>query len=289
MKKIAIFSIFFVILLGACSPADTQSAIETGVAQTLQISQLQTQAAGGGEAKSPDEAEAADADENADAAEEAEASATASFTPTITETPTQDVPTISVSQNTNCRIGPAASYGYVTTADAGDVMEVVGVPADPAETEYVIVKNPNGAGNCWLWLRYADKSEYSAYNLQQFATPATSTPTFTPTPSFDWSGTWNVWINGGGPFSATFNVSGNSVSSNFMTSVLVIMDGTMSGNRQVLSGTWVNGAPANGTFQFQIKSGNLNQFKGSYVFSGTTYEWCGAKNSASMPSPCLWP
>jgi type II secretory pathway component PulK len=48
MKKTVIYLMLTVIsiMISACT-ASNQSAIETGIAQTLQISQLQTQAAGG--------------------------------------------------------------------------------------------------------------------------------------------------------------------------------------------------------------------------------------------------
>ena len=288
MKKTTFLTmlILFSIMISACS-ASNQSAIETGIAQTLQISQLQTQAAGGeiDTADIPDEPA-----DNGDASVPEEATPLPSNTPENTSTPTQDIPMVSVSQNTNCRTGPAVYYGFVTTLNASINVEVVGVPADPSETEYVIVKNPGGSGTCWLWTRYADKTDFSAYDLQQFNTPATPTPTFTPTPSFDWSGTWSMWIFvQQGAYSATFNASGNNVNSVFTTSADVTLSGTISGSQQVLSGTWTTAGPANGSFQFQIKSGNLNQFVGSYVESGITYPWCGAKNGASQPSPCQWP
>ena len=273
------------IMISACS-ASNQSAIETGIAQTLQISQLQTQAAGGENSAADIPQEPAD---GGDASVPEEATPVPSDTPENTSTPTQDIPMVSVSQNTNCRTGPAVYYGFVTTLNTGINVEVVGVPSDPSETEYVIVKNPSGSGTCWLWTRYADKTDFAAYNLQQFNTPATPTPTFTPTPSFDWSGTWTMWIVGFGPYNANFNVSGNNMNSVFTTSADVTLSGTISGNQQGLSGTWSTAAPDDGTFQFQIKSGNLNQFVGSYVDSGITYEWCGAKNGASAPSPCQWP
>lgn len=288
-KKVVLALIVVLVLaLSACSAA-TQSAIATGVAQTQQISQLQTQAAGGGNAaaEAPQSGDAAATEGDTATAEE---TPTPSNTPKDTNTPTPDTPMISVSQNTNCRSGPSVSYGYSTTVNAGVLLEVVGVPSDATVTEYVIVKKPAGeSGNCWLWTRYADKTDFSAYNLQQYNTPATPTPTYTPTPSFDWSGTWN--INVGGPiYTMVLNVSGNTLSSTFVYAApdSVSLVGTISSDGQTASGNYTdtNGPP--GTFQWKIKSGNINQFIGS-ANSGATFAWCGAKNGASIPSPCQWP
>jgi len=189
-----------------------------------------------------------------------------------------------VSTDTNCRTGPAAAYGYKTTVNPGQTLEVVGVHAQGSD--YVIVDYGNGA-TCWLWLRYADKTDFSAYDLPAFNTPATPTPTYTPTPSFDWNGSWTFWTSAT-TFATTFSVSGNSISGT-IPSENVTFNGTISSNGQNVSGTWSDPGDA-GTFQWQVKSGNLNQFVGSGTSGGGgTFEWCGTKNGASQPSPCKWP
>jgi hypothetical protein len=266
-----------VLLLTACgSGLDTDSAIATGVAQTQQISALETAAAGAG-TPAPDQGVAP-----ADPVDEEEAAPT--DTPTITNTPTPDIPQVSVSQDTNCRTGPASAYGYKATISPDQLLEVVGVWA--AGDDYVIVDYSGGL-TCWLWTRYADNSDFSAYDLPAFNTPATPTPTYTPTPSFDWSGAWGMWINGDGPIPITFVVSGNSVTGTYNYFANITVSGTITNGGQNLSGTWISDFPANGTFQFQIKSGNLNQFVGN--LDAGIQEWCGARNGASQPSPCQWP
>lgn len=263
----------------ACvSQADTQSAIQTGVAQTLQISQLQTAAAAGGQL--------VDAEEEPQAEQIEESTPTPSDTPTNTYTPTPDIPQLSVSQNTNCRSGPAVYYGFVTTVNVGQVVEVVGVHAQG--NDYVIIKNPNGAGNCWLWLRYANKTDFSAYNLTSYNTPATPTPTFTPTPEFNWSGSWQMWVGALNFGGVAINQSGNSITGSFVLGADTIsFTASLSADRQVATGTWTNSSGPTGTFKWQIKASNINQFVGN-IDAGLD-EWCGSRQGASKPSPCLWP
>lgn len=279
--RFSILFVLFSLLLSACGRGDTQSAITTGVAQTQQISQLETAAAAGG-AAAQDPGNAPDS-----GAEGQDGTPLPSDTPTITLTPTPDIPQVSVSQNTNCRTGPAVYFGYVTIINVGQLIEVVGVQADG--NDYVIVKNPNGSGNCWLWLRYADKTDFSVYNLPSFDTPPTPTPTYTPTPSFDWNGSWQFWVGGLNFVDVSVTQSGNTISGSFLLGGgdTISFSGTLSESFQVATGTWENSSGPTGTFQWQMKSGNLNQFVGNG--DGGSDEWCGAKNGASKPSPCLWP
>jgi hypothetical protein len=141
---------------------DIRSTIEAEIATALYISGLETAAAGVVPVESV----------------EAEV-------PTTTPADGIDVsdnPQVSVSQDTNCRTGPAIYYDYVTTITTGMVLDVVGIPADANVTEYVLVNNQSVSNpRCWLWLRYADNKDYSAYELPTFQTPATPTPTSTPT------------------------------------------------------------------------------------------------------------
>ncbi len=167
----------------------------------------------------------------------------------------------------------------------GDVLEVVGVPVD--NVDYVIVNYGSGSATCWLWLRYADKTDFSAYDLPKYETPATPTPTFTATPDFDWNATWTIWV-ASDTYTVTITESGDTISGTFDVGGgdTVSISGSLSDNRQVASGTWVHSTVGTGTFQWQIKSGNKNQFVGN---NNGTAQWCGAKHGASQPSPCMWP
>ena len=144
------------------SEADIRGTVEAEIATALYISGLETAAAG----VVPVESNVADV-------------------PTTTPADAIDIidnPQVSVSQDTNCRTGPAIYYDYVTTVTTGILLDVVGIPADANITEYVLVSNQSISNpHCWLWLRYADNKDYSTYTLPTFHTPATPTPTNTPT------------------------------------------------------------------------------------------------------------
>ncbi len=98
-------------------------------------------------------------------------------TPAFTATPT--IPFASVSVNTNCRTGPGKVYDYLGALMVGEKAEVVG---KHTASNYWIIKNPNGIGNCWLWGYYASVDGNTA-NLQEYAVPATPTPTIPVAPS----------------------------------------------------------------------------------------------------------
>ena len=102
-------------------------------------------------------------------------------TPTIPATATPSVPMVEVSVATNCRTGPAKIYDWVSVLDVGKPAEVV---ARNANSTYWVIKNPGGAGTCWLWSNYATVTGPTA-GLPVWEAPPTPTPraiTTTPTP-----------------------------------------------------------------------------------------------------------
>ena len=156
---------------GSLSEEEIRGTVQAEVETAQYISGLETAAAG------------AAAAEGADAASDGDAP-TATETPAGEEAADSDLPQVSVIQDTNCRTGPGVNYDYVNTVSAGDLKEVVGLPADPNIVEYVLVSNrPNSNPLCWLWLRYANTKDFSAYSLPTFFTPPTPTASNTPTPS----------------------------------------------------------------------------------------------------------
>ncbi len=73
--------------------------------------------------------------------------------PTATKTPFQPpIPLVSVSVSTNCRSGPGTDFDLLGNLQAGDVAQVVG---KYPSLNFWIIKNPDKAGNCWLWGEYA--------------------------------------------------------------------------------------------------------------------------------------
>ncbi len=280
--------VLMALLLQACAP-DTQSAVATALFQTQQISSLQTQAAGGGGGGAPPPAN------NGGGGQPVVPSDTPqpSSTPTITLTNTPSVPFVSVSSDTNCRSGPSVSYTLLTTMHVGQQAQVLKL----FSTDYVLVQNPNGSGDCWLWLNFANTHDFSAYNLPFATQPPTSTPTFTPTPDFDWQGDWNVWVYStpappAQTWSGTghFSVSGNNISGTFHLepgSLDYSFSGSLNGSRQKASGSATLSGGGTFSFVWLIKSGNHFQFIGN--LDGGTYEMCGARSGASQPSPCVGP
>ena len=103
---------------------------------------------------------------------------TATLSPTPLPTVTPLVPLISVSIDTNCRVGPGRVYDRVGALMVGETAEVVG--RDPT-WRYWYIKNPDQVnGYCWVWDEYATVTG-NVTVLPQFTPP----PTPTPVPSFE--------------------------------------------------------------------------------------------------------
>lgn len=98
-------------------------------------------------------------------------------TPLPTNTFTPAVPIVSVSVDTNCRIGPGKEYDLLGALLVGEQAEIIA--RDPSGY-YWYIKNPDQGGFCWLWGKYATVAG-NTNNLPIFTPPPT--PTFTPTPT----------------------------------------------------------------------------------------------------------
>jgi hypothetical protein len=265
-KLIIFLFVVTALLLQACGP-DVQAGIATGIAQTQQISALETAAAaakGGNSGQAQSSGEIGQSSSNS--------------------------PLVSVSKNTNCRSGPRVDYTLLTTINVGQQVEVLKVSAF---SDYVVVRNPNGNGDCWLFLQYANTTDFSAFNL-----PLATQP---PTP-YVWEGNWVFYLPDGGENgkdgendlgkSVTIHQSGNSISGSFIAhGETISFSGSLSANHQVATGTWVNESSRDydGTFVWQMKTNNLNQFVGSFGQESGHKAWCGARAGESSPSPCFGP
>jgi hypothetical protein len=103
---------------------------------------------------------------------------TATVSPAPLFTATAIIPQISVSVNTNCRVGPGRVYDRVGALMVGEVAEVVG---RDFTGNYWYIRNPDqGNGFCWLWGEYATLTGNFAV-LPQYTPP----PTPTPVPAFE--------------------------------------------------------------------------------------------------------
>jgi hypothetical protein len=165
IKKHPAIIAFIVLLIAslACGqsntpPAPDQNALDTSVAQTVAVRQTQVIL-------------------NAPAT--ATLTPTPTFTRTLTVTPvltaTLGAPLISVSKDTNCRIGPGEIYERVGYLLTGEVSEVFG--RDPQAKYWYIRNLDTGAEYCWVW------GEYATVTGNVFAVPA-YTPMPVPVTSF---------------------------------------------------------------------------------------------------------
>ncbi|MCW5876812.1 MAG: hypothetical protein KIS85_08010 [Anaerolineales bacterium] len=223
----------------------------------------------------------------------------------LSEAAAATLPLVSVSQNTNCRSGPGSNYALITTIDTSQSVEVLKVYN---ALNYVVVRNPSGSSDCWLWLQYASPSNFAEWDLPiatQPPTPAathtvaaadTAAPPASPTPAspFDWAGAWEVrmmntansstWTGGmncvvaGSALTCAVSVNPGGLNYTF--------SGTIAADLRTVSGSFSDGAGASGNWQGQIKSDNPSQFVGSLTGN---WEWCGARSGSSLPSPCKWP
>ncbi|HNB41112.1 MAG TPA: hypothetical protein PKI33_08015 [Anaerolineales bacterium] len=103
---------------------------------------------------------------------------TPEFTATAGPTSTPSVPQVSVSQNTNCRVGPGIVYDLIDSLLIGQTAEIVG--KNSGVPNYWVIKRINGSGTCWLWGEYATVTGNTA-NLPEYPVPPTPTPSPTPT------------------------------------------------------------------------------------------------------------
>jgi uncharacterized protein YgiM (DUF1202 family) len=107
----------------------------------------------------------------------------------VTDTPC--LPTVQVSVNTNCRIGPGQDYERVGSLMVGQSAQVIGRNAD---SSYWIIQIPGRSGYCWLWGRYATVTCATAgltiYEPPPTPTPRQATATRTPTATRTQTRTW---------------------------------------------------------------------------------------------------
>ncbi|RIK29542.1 MAG: hypothetical protein DCC56_12615 [Anaerolineae bacterium] len=110
-----------------------------------------------------------------------ESTATAILSPTPEFTATPSKVFVTVSANTNCRSGPGSEYSIEGALTVGQQAEVIG---KNSTTNYWIIKNPNGGGNCWLWGEHATVNGNAA-GLQEVEVPPTVTPLAALAPVID--------------------------------------------------------------------------------------------------------
>lgn len=108
------------------------------------------------------------------------------LTSTDIPTATSNRPMISVSKETNCRLGPDTVYEIVGQLDPGIMAEVFGL--DPTRYYYYIEAPGKPGTYCWIWGFYVTRvNDFVGLPIYTPAhtpiPPATSTPTLTVSPT----------------------------------------------------------------------------------------------------------
>jgi len=269
------------VLSGCNLPTAGEDALQTRIAGTVAAGNLEQLPAGTTEIQAPPEV--------LPPTLTATLSPTVTLTPTITASPTitltstLEAPMVSVSVNTNCRTGPDKIYDNIGALLVGEQAEVVGQTTGGG---YWIIKNPDRSGECWLWGFYATVTG-PMEGLPFYDPPPT------PTPAFDWGGTWDVAMGLVGDGVKPIWTMNASVSGKAFTASIdygmgdtETYTGTISDDYLNVSGTWTYGID-NGPFTFYALG--VNQFQGNEISGMTVYEICGTKSGGSFPSPCYRP
>lgn len=254
---------------------ESPAAFDTSVAGTVAAVSTQT-AAAAGPAKPTDTPSPPDVSTDTP---EPSATSTNRVTPTDTLTPTPSTPSAFLTENTNCRKGPLVVYDLVATYLTGKVLNILG---KNAAGDYLYVVDPQPPGKeCWLWTRYAQVTG----NVAQVPV---FTPPPTPTPSYVWTGTWTVWIDGT-PGTMNITQSGSSISGTLSVGAIHYdMSGSVSDGGRKASGQAKQGGTVSAEYSWTMLD-NRDQFRGSYTTpppGSTSGSWCGGRSGMGMPSPC---
>ncbi len=203
MNKIKFGTIFLlVVMLSACNlplgnAGPSLDTAGTAAAQGTSVAQSIAQTLAAAESNTP------------------EFTQTASLTPQPTASFTPEVPMVIVSSETNCRTGPGTAYDIVGVLKVGETAQVTGRDSSGGSW---IIRNPDGAGDCWLWAQYATVTG----NTQ--ALPVIEVPP-TPTPSAAFNASYDGMITCMGEYA--FRIRINNPGSITWESVRVVVTDTV--------------------------------------------------------------
>lgn len=198
--------------------------------------------------------------------------------PTITNTPEDTY--ISVTLDTNCRVGPGDEFQRVGYLFTGDTAQVIGWDGTG---DYYVIKNPQGGEDCWVWSRFAVIAGPTS-SLEVYQEPPT------PTPTRYWEHLWTIRFDGQ-LYTVKLDQSGNNISGTFKleNGKEVRISGTISSNQMVVEGSYKISHAQKGTFKWRMRD-NLLQFRGERVNEKDKIDaWCGAWNGKTLPAPCELP
>lgn len=192
-------------------------------------------------------------------------------------TPTEIAPVVNVSINTNCRSGPNIVYDYQGALLVGERTIVIGKHPEKA---WLLVKNPDKEGNCWITSQYAIVSgDISRLPLPELP------------PFYDWNGTWKfTQFQVGTDLNLNLVQTGVNVSGSYtVNGSKGTFSGSLSENGQVFNGSF-EAEFVNGSYQIYFKMmDNMKQFIGSADLNFSSLNSCGYRNTAGYPSGCPLP
>jgi hypothetical protein len=280
--KVMLFVLGVMLVLQACNFPSTSAADGEDLSALEKAQTIVAQTAVAGErngGNDPGSGAHSGPENGADPPEPPTPTITETLVPAITLTPTLETPMASVSVDTNCRTGPGKVYDYIGALLVGETAEVVGQSTDGL---YWIIKNPDRAGNCWLWGNYASVAGSTA-NFPKY------TPPPTPTPTFVWQGSWTLFAGDpGGNFidlPLTVNINDKTLIASITDGgEAVTFTGTISDDGLSVNGNY-SGPDTDGTFEWFALG--TDQFQGNGEGATGPYAMCGGRGGAGQPSPCL--
>lgn len=285
-----VLAALFVLAVSACTPtattqdtaaSDEQASANADVAQAAQEAAAAAQEAAAAAEEAAAAAAAAEEAANASSLAAEEAAAAESVAEEEESMASSGAPMLTVSTDTNCRVGPGDEYEAVAFIDTQTAVEITGWDG---YGYFYTVKNPNGGDDCWVWSEFAT-IEGDTSGLELVKTPPT------PEAPASWAGTWLMEING-----KTYNIvmhqDSKLVSGTFeMGGLDYRFNGVVSGDARQVDGKFIyedeNGDDKEGRFRFVMVEGSFNQFQGSAnPNTGKAWDWCGGRNGAGLPGTC---
>ncbi len=216
--KLITISIIFALILSACSSTPAAPTMDAAAASTIEALNLQvTQIA------STLNAIIAEKSTTPEPTNTPAVTATPknTSTPTQTATPLEGV-WLNFDSATNCRLGPATTYGIAATVDAGVMLQAL---ARSQDGEFFYVRYFDTSNHyCWVW----QGTSYKTGNpniLPVFTAQPTTAPSITPTSAASFKVSYNSLQNCSAAYFPTFTIT-NTGNMTWQSVKIVIVDST---------------------------------------------------------------
>ena len=186
-------------------------------------------------------------------------------------------PMLSVSQATNCRVGPGDAYDTVAYLETDTQAKVTGWDG---HGYFYVVENPDGGDDCWVWAKYAT-IEGDTSEVEMVETPPT------PAVTISWAGTWQMKIDGK-TYSVVLTQDAKVIKGQYKVGdVTYKLNGVVNADNTQVDGKWTDSNDLEGHFRFVMVGESYNQFSGEGNLSNTDgWAWCGGREGAGFPSSC---